>query len=248
MGNKDTVISLQDVWKTYFLRGENVHALRGLSEDIPRGEYRVIMGPSGSGKTTLLNMVGALDTPTKGKVIIDGESLTGMNANEMASIRVYKIGFIFQTFNLIPVLTALDNVMIPMVFKGLSLEERKKRGKEVLKRVGLEGRYNHKPNELSGGQQQRVAIARALANEPPIILADEPTANLDLHTGFQIVELLRELNQETGVTVINSTHDLKLIDIADKVSWLRDGEITRTQKRMKVMITYEDFPFTYEIN
>jgi putative ABC transport system ATP-binding protein len=244
----DKAIQLIDVWKTYHLKGEDIHALRGLTQDVARGEYRVIMGPSGSGKTTLLNIVGALDTPTKGNVLINEESLAGLKAKDLASVRAYQIGFIFQSFNLIPVLTALDNVMIPLIFKGVPLEKRKKRGEEILTRVGLDGRFDHKPNELSGGQQQRVAIARALANEPTILLADEPTANLDLHTGFQIVELLRELNEETGVTVINTTHDLKLIDIADKVSWLRDGDITQTQNRMKVELDSEEFPIEIEIS
>ncbi|MHA2094094.1 MAG: ABC transporter ATP-binding protein [Candidatus Hodarchaeales archaeon] len=243
----EMAIQLKDVWKTYHLKGEDIHALRGLSQDIKRGEYRVIMGPSGSGKTTLLNIVGALDTPTKGEVFINDESLAGMRSKDLASVRAYQIGFIFQSFNLIPVLTALDNVMIPLIFKGVPLEERKRRGEDILNRVGLEGRFDHKPNELSGGQQQRVAIARALANEPTILLADEPTANLDLNTGFQIVELLRDLNEETGVTVINTTHDLKLIDIADKVSWLRDGDITQTQKRMKVEVTSEEIQIVVDL-
>ncbi len=245
--SSEMAIQLTDVWKTYHLKGEDIHALRGLNMGIKYGEYRVIMGPSGSGKTTLLNIVGALDTPTKGEVLINDESLVGMRSKDLASVRAYQIGFIFQSFNLIPVLTALDNVMIPLIFKGVPLSERKRRGKDILTRVGLEGRFDHKPNELSGGQQQRVAIARALANEPTILLADEPTANLDLHTGFQIVELLRELNEETGVTVINTTHDLKLIDIADKVSWLRDGDITQTQKRMKVELTSEELPIVIDL-
>jgi putative ABC transport system ATP-binding protein len=198
------------------------------------------MGPSGSGKSTFLNMVGALDTPSKGEIFFEGVPLSSCGKKSLASLRAYKIGFIFQTFNLVPVITALENVMLPLVFQKYPREERRRKGKEILKRVGLGDRFDHRPDELSGGQQQRVAIARALAGDPSLVLADEPTGNLDLTTGFQIVELLRELNQETGVTVINSTHDLKLIDIADKISWLRDGLITQTQKRLDVSITAED--------
>ncbi|MHA2297734.1 MAG: ABC transporter ATP-binding protein [Candidatus Hodarchaeales archaeon] len=233
-------VRLDDVWRTYKMGEEEVHALKGVSIDIAKGEYRVIMGPSGSGKSTLLNMVGALDIPSKGEVFFEGYPLSSLSPKQLASLRAYKIGFIFQTFNLVPVISALDNVMLPLVFQNKSREERVKRAKEILDRVGLGDRIDHRPDELSGGQQQRVAIARALAGKPSVILADEPTGNLDLSTGFQIVELLRELNQETGVTVINSTHDLKLIDIADKISWLRDGQITRTQKKIDVEITAED--------
>ncbi len=238
--SKDITIRMEDVRKTYLMGTEEIHALRGVSMEIPRGEFHVVMGPSGSGKTTFLNMVGALDVPSEGEVYFEGVPLTSLSKKQLASLRSYKIGFIFQTFNLVPVITALENVALPLVFQKYPREERKKRAEEILRRVGLGDRMHHTPDELSGGQQQRVAIARALAGEPSLILADEPTGNLDLKTGFQIVELLRELSQETGVTVINSTHDLKLIDIADRISWLRDGEITRTQDRLDVSITAED--------
>ncbi|MFX1282964.1 MAG: ABC transporter ATP-binding protein [Promethearchaeota archaeon] len=237
---EEITIRLEDVWKTYIIGTEEVNALQGVSLDIPQGEFHVIMGPSGSGKTTFLNMVGALDVPSKGEVYFENVPLSSLNKKQLASLRSYKIGFIFQTFNLVPVITALENVQLPLIFQKYPREERRKRAEEILKRVGLGDRMQHTPDELSGGQQQRVAIARALAGEPSLILADEPTGNLDLSTGFHIVELLRELSQETGITVINSTHDLKLIDIADRISWLRDGEITRTQKRLDVFITEDD--------
>ncbi|UCG03152.1 MAG: ABC transporter ATP-binding protein [Candidatus Heimdallarchaeota archaeon] len=238
--SEDITVKLDDVWKTYIMGNEEVQALRGINLDILQGEFHVIMGPSGSGKTTFLNMVGALDFPTMGEVYFEGVPLSSLTKKQLASIRSYKIGFIFQTFNLVPVITARENVSLPLVFQRYPREERRKRAEEILKRVGLADRMDHTPDELSGGQQQRVAIARALAGKPSLILADEPTGNLDLKTGFQIVELLRELSQETGVTVINSTHDLKLIDIADRISWLRDGEITRTQQKLDVSITSVD--------
>jgi putative ABC transport system ATP-binding protein len=232
----DVTIRCDNVWKTYKMGEEDVNALRGVSLGIPQGEYHVFMGPSGSGKTTFLNMVGALDYPTEGEVYFKGIALSKLSKKKLASLRAYEIGFIFQTFNLVPVISAIDNVKLPLIFQKYPRQERIKRAKEILKRVGLGDRLNHRPDELSGGQQQRVAIARALAGTPSLVLADEPTGNLDLTTGLQIVELLRELNQETGVTVINSTHDLKLIDIADKITWLRDGEIIRTQKKLDVSI------------
>ncbi len=237
---EEITIRMENVKKTFMMGAEEVHALRGINLQIPRGEFHVIMGPSGSGKTTFLNMVGALDMPTEGEVYFEDVPLSSLNKKQLASLRSYKIGFIFQTFNLVPVITALENVSLPLVFQNYPREERKRRAEDILNRVGLGDRLNHTPDELSGGQQQRVAIARALAGKPSLILADEPTGNLDLTTGFRIVELLRELCQETGVTVINSTHDLKLIDIADRISWLRDGEITRTQERLDVSISSED--------
>jgi putative ABC transport system ATP-binding protein len=236
----DITIKMENVKKTYLMGTEEINALDGVSLTIPRGEFHVILGPSGSGKTTFLNMVGALDVPTSGEVYLEGVPLSSLNPKQLASVRAYKIGFIFQTFNLVPVITAIDNVALPLIFQKYPRKERRKRAIEILKRVGLGDRLNHTPDELSGGQQQRVAIARALAGEPSLILADEATGNLDLKTGLDIVELLREMSQETGVTVISSTHDLKLIDIADRISWLRDGKITRTQKRIDVSISGED--------
>ncbi|MFX0086036.1 MAG: ABC transporter ATP-binding protein [Candidatus Hodarchaeota archaeon] len=238
--SEDITVKMVDVWKTYKLENELIHALQGINLEINKGEFHCIMGPSGSGKTTFLNMVGALDVPTKGEVYFEGLSLSSLTKKQLASLRSYKIGFVFQTFNLVPVISALENVSLPLVFQRYPREERRKRAEEILTRVGLKDRLHHTPDELSGGQQQRVAIARALAGKPSMILADEPTGNLDLKTGFQIVELLRELCHETGVTVINSTHDLKLIDLADRISWIRDGEVTRTQNRLDVFITDKD--------
>ncbi len=216
-----------------------VKALDGVNMKIRRGEYLSIMGPSGSGKTTLFNMVGGIDRPTKGHVIIEGNDVSKMSSKELAWLRCRKIGYIFQTFNLIPVLTAIENIMLPMIFAGVSREERIKRATEILETVGLGDRLNHKPVELSGGQQQRVAVARALANRPVIVLADEPTGNLDLETGLEIINLLRELNKTEKVTIIAATHDLKMLDVSDRIVYLRDGRIDRYETRAEVYIGAE---------
>lgn len=230
------VVRTRDVHKIYLMGKVEVHALRGVTLDIKRGEYISIMGPSGSGKSTLFNMIGGLDKPSSGSVYINEVDLAQLDAYELAWLRCRTIGYIFQTFNLIPVMTALENVTLPMIFAGVPEDERRDRGMELLKRVGLAERWNHKPFELSGGQQQRVAIARALANDPAIILADEPTGNLDLKTGKEIIELLKELNQEKGVTIISATHDLKMIDVSDRVIWIRDGQIARIEDRSKIRV------------
>jgi len=234
-------VKVVDVHKIYHLRGEEVHALRGINLEIPHGEYLSVMGPSGSGKTTLFNMVGGIDIPTKGNIFIDGVDLSKIPSKSMAWLRCRKIGYIFQTFNLIPVLTALENVALPMIFLGVPRAEREKRAAELLRSVGLGERLDHRPTELSGGQQQRVAIARALANNPAIILADEPTGNLDLNTGFAIVQLLYRLKAEHGTTIICATHDLKMIDISDRVVFLRDGMIENIEKRRALVLTAEEF-------
>jgi putative ABC transport system ATP-binding protein len=230
------IVRTRDVRKIYLMGKVEVHALRGVTLDIKRGEYISIMGPSGSGKSTLFNMIGGLDKPTSGSVYINEVDLAQLDAYELAWLRCRTIGYIFQTFNLIPVMTALENVMLPMIFAGVPEDERRDRAMELLKRVGLAERWNHKPFELSGGQQQRVAIARALANDPAIILADEPTGNLDLRTGKEIIELLKELNEEKGVTIISATHDLKMIDVSDRVIWIRDGQISRIEDRSKIRV------------
>ncbi len=234
-------VEVKGVRKTYHLRGEDVHALRGVDLKVPHGEYLSIMGPSGSGKTTLFNMIGGIDTPTEGNVLIDGVDISGVRPSQMAWLRCRKIGYIFQTFNLIPVLTARENVALPMIFLGVSREDRDNKAEDLLKTVGLGDRVDHRPNELSGGQQQRVAIARALANDPAIILADEPTGNLDLNTGFAIVQLLYRLKVERGTTIICATHDLKMIDISDRVVFLRDGEIENIERRRGLVLTAEEF-------
>jgi len=240
MSEKPVVVETIDLHKLYYLKGEIIHALRGVNLRVHKGEYVSIMGPSGSGKTTLFNMIGALDRPTRGVVKVGGVDLSAMSPYELAWMRCHKIGYIFQTFNLIPALTALDNVALPMIFAGKRKEERIKKATELLKLVGLGDRLHHKPHELSGGQQQRVAIARALANDPEIILADEPTGNLDLKTGLQIVQLLYRLKVERGTTVICATHDLKMIDVSDRIAWLRDGQIQRMEQRKSVTLTAEE--------
>lgn len=217
--------------KDYVMGTVVVKALQGIDLEIRRGEYVSIMGPSGSGKSTLFNMIGGLDKPTDGRVYIDEVDIAQLDAFELAWLRCRKIGYIFQTFNLIPVMTALENVTLPMIFAGLSMDDAIDKGVELLKRVGLGERIHHKPHELSGGQQQRVAIARALANDPAIVLADEPTGNLDLRTGRDIIMLLKQLNEEKGVTVISATHDLKMIDVSDRVIYIRDGKIDRIVHR-----------------
>jgi len=236
----EIVVDVKEVTKDYVLRSGVVKALKGIDLQVKRGEYVVVMGPSGSGKTTLFNMIGGLDKPTSGSVSIDSINLAQMNDRQLAWVRSRKIGYIFQTFNLIPVLSAQDNVALPMVFLGISKEERRKKAAELLSLVGLGDRLGHRPQELSGGQQQRVAIARALANNPSIILADEPTGNLDLSTGLTIVQLLYRLKVERNTTVICATHDLKMVDVSDRLAWLRDGVIERIEERTTVTLTAEE--------
>ena len=230
------VVRTQDVKKVYVMGEEEVHALRGVDIEIEQGEYISIMGPSGSGKTTLFNMVGGLDKPTSGKVYIDDVDVAQLDAYELAWLRCRKIGYIFQAFNLIPVMTALENVTLPMVFAGLTSDEARDKGVTLLQKVGLGERVSHKPFELSGGQQQRVAVARAFANDPALILADEPTGNLDLVTGTEIIDLLRQMNEESGVTVISATHDHKMLSVSDRVVWMRDGRVDRVMDREDLKI------------
>ncbi len=227
-------VEVEGLKKYYRMGNTIVKALDGIDMKIYRGEYLSIMGPSGSGKTTLFNMIGGLDRPTAGKVFIDEVDIAQLDAYELAWLRARKIGYIFQTFNLIPVMTAYENVVLPMIFAGVEAEERRRRALELLDRVGLLKFKDHKPYELSGGQQQRVAIARALANNPAIVLADEPTGNLDLETGKEIIKLLKELNEEREVTIITATHDIKMLAVSDRIAWLRDGKIQRIEKRSEV--------------
>jgi len=232
---KDIVVRLLDVQKRYNEGTEAVvHALRGITFDIVRGEYLSIMGPSGSGKTTLFNMIGALDAPSDGMVFIDEVDVAQLDPFEMAWLRCRKIGYIFQTYNIMPILTALENVTTPMVFAGVSDDEARERAVELLTLVGLGDRVFHRPDELSGGQQQRVAVARSLANNPSIILADEPTANLDTKTGQEINEILFRLKEEKGVTVICATHDMKMLDISNRIMWITDGAVERIEDREDV--------------
>ena len=228
---QSAVIRTKDVKRVYHRGAEVVEALRGITIEIYAGEYISIMGPSGSGKSTLFNMIGGLDKPTSGRVYIEETDVAQLDARELAWLRCRKIGYIFQTFNLIPVMTALENVTLPMVFAGLTSDESRDKAVGILESVGLEQRIHHKPFELSGGQQQRVAIARAMANDPSIILADEPTGNLDLATGREVIELLRRMSQERGVTIISATHDLKMLSVSDRVVWITDGRVERIEKR-----------------
>jgi len=228
---KQTVVRTENVRKVYRMGAVEVEALKGVTLEVYAGEYISIMGPSGSGKTTLFNMIGGLDKPTSGRVYIDEVDVAQLDAYELAWLRCRKIGYIFQTFNLIPVMSALENVMLPMIFAGMTSDDAREKAAALLDRVGLGDRLLHKPYELSGGQQQRVAVARAMANDPAIILADEPTGNLDLKTGTEIIELLREMNQESGVTVISATHDHKMISVSDRVVWVRDGRVERIVNR-----------------
>jgi len=223
----EPLIRVENVKKLYRTGDEEVWALKGISLEIEEGEFLSIMGPSGSGKSTLFNQVGALDVPTEGRVFFEGQSVFDLSESQQAWFRCNKIGYIFQTFNLVPVMSALQNVTLPMVFQGTPKEEADRRGTTILNRVGLGHRLHHKPFELSGGQQQRVAIARSLANKPAVILADEPTGNLDTKTGTAIVELLKELNREEGVTVICSTHDPKMITSSKRVCWILDGRLDK---------------------
>ena len=228
------IVRTKDLMKVYLMGGTEVRALDDVALDIRRGEYLSIMGPSGSGKSTLFNMIGGLDKPSKGTVFINEVDMAQLPAAELAFLRCRTIGYIFQTFNLIPVMTALENVTLPMVFAGMATDKALDKGVELLRTVGLGDRRDHKPTELSGGQQQRVAVARALANDPDIILADEPTGNLDLRTGKEIITLLKELNTQKKVTIISATHDLKMIDVSDRVVWIRDGKIERVEERADI--------------
>jgi putative ABC transport system ATP-binding protein len=226
----DTVIELRDLNRHYKMGTEIVKALDGVDLNIGRGEYLSIVGPSGSGKTTLFNLIGGLDKPTQGSVFIDGVDISQLDAYELAWLRCRKIGYIFQSFNLIQVLTALENVALPTVFAGVPREDGLKKARSLLESVGLGDRFEHRPGELSAGQQQRVAIARALANDPSIILADEPTGNLDLNTGMEIIDLLHGLNRTRGLTLVAATHDLKMIKASDRIVWMRDGLIEKIER------------------
>jgi len=230
------VVEAIDLKKYYRMGRFIVKAVDGATFTIKRREYVSIMGPSGSGKTTLFNMIGGLDKPTEGKVYIDGVDIAMLDAYELAWLRANKIGYIFQTFNLIPVLTALENVMLPMIFVGTPYDKAIQKARKLLEDVGLGQHVYHKPSELSGGQQQRVAIARAFANDPSIILADEPTGNLDLSMGLNVISLLKKLNENMGSTVITATHDLKMIDVSDRIIYVRDGRVERVEERQVVEI------------
>ncbi len=223
--SKQPIIRIEDVWKTYTMGETKVHALRGMNFQVKEGEFVAIMGPSGSGKSTAVNMIGCLDVPTKGEIYLEGKNIAHLEESELAQIRGKIIGFIFQQFNLIPTLTAKENVMLPMIFQGVPKQKRIKRAEKLLREVGLKERMDHRPTELSGGQQQRVAIARSLANNPDVILADEPTGNLDSKTGKIVMEYLDMLHKKEKKTIIMVTHDKNLSRFAERKERLKDGKI-----------------------
>ncbi|MCK5805445.1 MAG: ABC transporter ATP-binding protein [Lentisphaeria bacterium] len=231
MNDSDIIIETDGVTKVYDMGVEKVHALRGISLKVRRGEYLSILGPSGSGKSTLFNMIGGLDEPTEGDVVLDGYHLSELNQKQLAWVRCRKMGYIFQSFNLIPSMTALENVAIPRIFAGETPSQAREAAAEILTEVGLGHRLDHIPAEVSGGQQQRIAIARALVNRPSIILADEPTGNLDLHTGEEIISLLGEMNVKLGITIITATHDMKMLSASDTVVWIKDGNVDRLARK-----------------
>jgi putative ABC transport system ATP-binding protein len=220
------VIQLVDLWRTYVMGGQELHALRNVDEFIEAGEHVAIMGPSGSGKSTLLNIIGCLDSPTRGQYLLDGSDVANLEDDALAEVRLRRVGFIFQSFHLVPRLTALENVEMPMIFAGIEPEERRERAREALASVGMSDRADHKPSELSGGQKQRVAIARATIMGPGLLLADEPTGNLDSRSGGQVLDYLGELHRQ-GRTLLVVTHDPAVARRADRVLVMRDGEIVR---------------------
>jgi putative ABC transport system ATP-binding protein len=218
----DAIVHIEDVHKSFIMGKEAVPALRGITLDVARGEILCLMGPSGSGKTTMLNIIGGLDTPSRGHVMVDGENVVSLNEEKLARLRLKKMGFVFQNFNLLSSFTALENVQVPMVLMG---KNNPARAKELLQLVGLADRMSHYPSELSGGQQQRVAIARALANDPPIIIGDEMTGDLDTQTSYEIMNLLVDLNQKRGTTIVFVTHDPRMSKFASRVINMRDGKL-----------------------
>ncbi len=233
---RPVIIRTLGLIKSYRVGETTTYALNGVDIAIRRGEFISVLGPSGSGKTTFFNMIGALDAPTTGRVLLDEVDVAQLSASELAFLRCRKIGYIFQSYNLIRYMTALENVTVPMAFAGVPPEAARRRGMGLLELVGLAERWSHRPMEMSGGQQQRVAIARALCNEPKILLADEPTANLDLKTGQEILDILKQVNTDRGVTVVCATHDHRLLDVSDRIVWMRDGRMQRIEDRANVVV------------
>jgi putative ABC transport system ATP-binding protein len=230
------IIRTRNLKKVYMMGTQEVEALKGVDTEIYRGEFMCVMGPSGSGKSTFFNMIGGLDSPTAGRVFIDEVDVAQLSAVELAFLRCQKIGYIFQSYNLVQYMTALENVTVPMAFAGTEAEEAHDRGMSLLDLVGLKERWFHKPIEMSGGQQQRTAIARSMANNPSLLLCDEPTGNLDFKTGDEIHHIIKRLNDERGVTVICATHDHRLIDMADRIAWVRDGAVEKIAERKDLEI------------
>ncbi len=226
-----SIVSVRGLTREYQQGKITVKALQGVDLDIEEGEFTALMGPSGSGKTTLLNQVGALDEPTSGSVVVDGQELTKLRSGELSDLRLQRLGFIFQSYNLIPVLSAYENAEFVLMLQGMPREERERRVLDTLASVGLKGMEHRRPSELSGGQQQRVAVARAIAGRPALVLADEPTANLDSKTGADLIDLMKDLNESHGVTFVFATHDPKVKDAARRVVWLEDGMVKRDERK-----------------
>ena len=237
---KRVIIRTVNLEKYYIKTNVITEALRGVDVEIFTGEFITIMGPSGSGKSTFFNMIGGLDSPSSGRVFIDEVDVAQLSAIELAFLRCRKIGYVFQSYNLIQYMTAIENVTTSMTFAGVQSDSARKRGMQLLEMVGLKDQWAHRPVEMSGGQQQRVAIARSMANNPDILLCDEPTGNIDLHTGREILEILRRLNKESGVTVICATHDYRMLDICDRLMWIRDGRVSRVERREDVHIELDE--------
>ena len=225
------IVECSEVSKTYRQGKIEVHALRDVTVNIEPGEFMAIAGPSGSGKTTLLNLIGSLDSADSGRIVVDGSDFSDMSQSELADLRLHKIGFVFQAYNLIPVLSAAENVEYVMLLQGVQAKERRERSRSILDEVGLEGKYDRRPAELSGGQQQRVAVARAIVSNPSIVLADEPTANLDSKTGHGLLEIMKEMNERRNVTFVFSTHDRMVMNYARRLVRLKDGSITEDQQK-----------------
>jgi putative ABC transport system ATP-binding protein len=232
--SEDSLIKVRDLAKIYQIGTQEVHALRSIDLDILKNEFVALMGPSGSGKSTLMNIIGCLDTPSRGSYFLNGQDVSNMEDDELAEVRNREIGFVFQTFNLLPRYSALENVALPLIYKGVSKSERQERAKEVLNHVGLGDRVDHKPNELSGGQRQRVAVARALVNKPAIILADEPTGNLDTKTSYEIMALFDEIHAQ-GNTIILVTHEEDIAEHARRIVRLRDGLVEKDELRQEAV-------------
>lgn len=237
---KESVISLKNVWKKYKLANEDLAILKGINLEISRGSFTTIMGPSGSGKSTLMHLLGLLDTPTEGKIYFDGQDVSHFTEDELAVMRGKKIGFIFQQFNLLQNLTALENVMLPMTFQGFSQEKRMQKAQVLLDSVDLEHRVNHKPKEMSGGEQQRIAIARSLANDPEILIGDEPTGNLDSKTGKTVMEILKKLHEEQHKTIIVVTHDPTIAHYSQSIVHIKDGQVQMNHKEDKEILWQEN--------
>ncbi len=229
--NASPIVTVRDLRRDYEQGAVTVKALRGVDLDIAAGEFTALMGPSGSGKTTLLNMIGGLDEPTGGQVTVAGQELGSLSRGGRSDLRLQRLGFVFQSYNLIPVLTALENTEFVLMLRGMPKAERRAKAMEVLASVGLKGMEDRRPSELSGGQQQRVAVARAIASEPALILADEPTANLDSKTGHELIALMEKLNDDLGLTFVFATHDPKVMDAAHRVVWMEDGKVLRDERK-----------------